>query len=39
MKRIESDIYSLLGKVPVANEALGAWRDSIKAYATAHPDG
>lgn len=39
MKRIEADIYSLLGKVPVANEALVAWRASIKAYATAHPDG
>lgn len=39
MKRIEADIYALLGKVPVANEALDAWRSSIKSYAAAHPDG
>jgi Protein of unknown function (DUF1553)/Protein of unknown function (DUF1549)/Planctomycete cytochrome C len=39
MKRIEADIFSLLSQVPAEQKSFDSWRETMKSYATEHPDG
>ncbi len=39
MKRIEADIFSVPSSVPTEQNRLDSWRETMKSYASEHPDG